>query len=334
MGTLYLREQGAKVSRQGRRLVVSKDQQEIMSIPLHRLTRLVFLGRIQITESALALLLDRRIPLVLTTHTGRLRGVLCPPDTPHVELRQNQYALARDPAYSLEFCKDLVDARAVCCISIIKRYAYNHPDPELDRLAAQIQTYRSQLNTCQTIESVRGIEGICSRDYVAALVRIFSSLQMHFSGRIRRPPTDPVNAVLSFVYVLLTELCSSALQITRLDVFCGLMHAPNRNAPALALDFVEQFRQPLADRFVMLMFNKKILKAEDFGNGPQYAVLLKEDPKKRLLAEWERFLDAPQRLADRQTFTNARELIFQQAEKLETAIMNKTPYVHYRLSVR
>jgi len=331
MQTLYLKEQGSKLGCTGRRLVVTKDDHELLAVPIHRLTRVVLVGRVQVTTQAMALLLDRRIPLVMTTTTGRLRGVLVPPDTPHVALRQNQYQLAADPQYALAFCRDLVAARAASVCNVIRRFMYNHPQKDLRPHIQQILDYTDQIDQQSNIDSLRGIEGVIAKEYFAAMVKIFEDLGMNFCGRVRRPPTDPVNAMLSYIYVLLTEHCCCALQTTRFDIYLGFMHMPNRNAPALALDFVEQFRQPIADRFVMLMFNKKILQAKDFTPGPMNAVLLSDIAKRTLITQWEQFLDAPQRLLENQPHLTPRDLLYRQAEAFEAAIRDKKLYRHYRL---
>ncbi|HOK96282.1 MAG TPA: CRISPR-associated endonuclease Cas1 [Anaerohalosphaeraceae bacterium] len=331
MQTLYVKEQGAKVGCTGRRLTVTKEEQELLTVPICRLTRVVLIGRVQITTQAAALLLDRRIPLVMATLTGRLRGVLVPPDTPHVTLRLNQYELAKNPQYGFNFCRDLVAARAASACNVIRRYLYNHPKKDLRPHIQKILDYASQVSNQPSIDSLRGMEGMIAREYFAALVKIFQDLGMNFSGRIRRPPTDPVNACLSYTYILLTEHCSCALQTTRLDIYLGFMHQPNRNAPALALDFVEQFRQPVADRFVMLLFNKKMLQPSDFSPGPMNAVLLSEQAKRTLMTQWEIFLDTPQRLLENQPALSPRDLLYRQAEAMEAAVRQKQPFCHYRL---
>ncbi|HQI08651.1 MAG TPA: CRISPR-associated endonuclease Cas1 [Anaerohalosphaeraceae bacterium] len=335
MGSIYLQEQGSKVSRQGRRLIVTKDDQELLSIPSHRTDRLVIMGRIQLTASAMALLLDRQIPVVLTTQRGQIRGTLMPSLGPHTQVRRKQYTLAADPAFQWSFCRDLVKARAASAVNVIRRYGYNHPFLDLKSQIRQILDFSAQIEAQSSIDSLRGMEGMISREYFAALVVIFRHLKMNFEGRVRRPPSDPVNACLSYVYILLTALAENALQTTGLDPFCGLMHAPNRNAPALALDFVEQFRQPLADRFVMLLFNKRILQKSDFetGQGNLRPVLLKTAARKRLIAEWESFLHAPQRLIEKAQPLSPFQLIYQKAEHLEQAIRNGKPFPFYQLSL-
>lgn len=333
MGTIYLQEQGSKISRQGRRLLVSREDQPLLSIPIHRLERLLIIGQIQITTSALALLLDRQIPVIFLTLRGQVRGALIPPDSPHTAIRQKQYALVQNPAETLQTCRNLVRARAVSAANVLRRYAYNHPDSELKKTAAEILQIAERLDAQTSIDAVRGLEGLVGRTYFQALVEIFRSLQMDFNGRIRRPPTDPVNACLSYTYILLTALAQSALQSTHLDIFCGLMHASIRNAPALVFDFVEQFRQPMADRFVMLVFNKKILQKDDFqiGQGNPKPVLLTDPARKRLIAEWESYIHTPQRLLEKTEPLTPFDLIFKQAEKLEKAVQNQQPCPFYHL---
>lgn len=333
MGAVYLQQQGARVVQKGRRLRVIKDDEQLLSIPIHRIDRLVIMGRIQLTASAMALLLDRKIPLVWTTSRGRVRGSLRPPLDPHTRIRRQQYARAADPAYCWAFSRDLVKAKSSSMVNVIRRYAYNHPDLQKKSFVRPILDLLPRIDTHSSMDALRGIEGLLSRAYIAAMVEIFRHLEMDFGGRIRRPPADPVNACLSYVYVLLTTLAENALHTTDLDPYCGFLHAPNRNAPALALDFVEQFRQPLADRFVMLMFNKRILQKVDFhsGQGNPRPVLLTESARKRLIGQWETFLHTPQRLIERAEKITPFQLIFRKAEQLETAVQTETPYPFYRL---
>ncbi len=333
MGTVYLQEQGAKVSKQGRRLLVSKDDQPLLSIPVHRLQRLVIIGRIQLTASALALLLDRGVSVVLLTARGQVRGTLLPPDSPRTELRRRQYALAVNPAQTLLFCRELVRAKAVSAANVVRRYAYNHRNSDLTKASEDILQTAARVDEQPAIDAVRGIEGLLSRTYFQALVEIFRSLEMDFGGRVRRPPADPVNACLSYGYMLLTALAQNALQAADLDIYCGIMHASIRNAPALTFDFVEQFRQPIADRFVMLLFNKKILQKADFqiGKGQPAPVLLSDAARKRLIAEWERYLHTPQRLIEKREPISPFSLIFEKAEELQQSIQTGRMYRFYQL---
>lgn len=331
MAAVYLQEQGSVLAREGRRLVVRKDGQEILAIPIHRVDRVVLLGRIQITADAAALLLERNVPLVMASSRGRIRGILTPPQSPHIRLRKAQYTLFSDPDWHLAFAKDLVLAKAENCQAVLRRYRYNHPLVGVKSDEMDIQTSASNIPKAYDLETIRGLEGLISRCYFAGLTKVFASLKMGFGGRIRRPPTDPVNAVLSFTYVLLTGLVSSALEVEGLDHFCGVLHSPNRAAPALALDMLEQFRQPFADRFTMLLFNKRILGPEDFSPGPMQSVRLVPAAKQRLLVEWEKFLLLEQGLGAGPEKTSPIQVLRQKAHELRQAILDGAAYQHFRL---
>ncbi len=296
MCRLYLKEQGSKVSCEGRRIVISKDDKVLLEVPIHRIDEIVVEGRVAITIPALTILLDRQVPLTLASTRGRFRGILSPPFSPGVNLRKQLYKASDNNQFVMDFARDVVHSKIINAGMVLRRYFYNHGDQFIREKAQEILDVDSYLNSTDSVDSLRGYEGTAARLYFAALVAIFASLNVNFSGRIRRPPTDPVNSVLSYIYILLTSLVSTKIQIAGLDVFCGIMHKPNRNAPALALDLVEQFRQPIADRFVMLMFNRKQLTADDFEQTKVYPAMIKEKSKNRLIENWEDFLATPQTL--------------------------------------
>lgn len=331
MCELFLTEQGTKVRCKGRRLVVTREKEQLFSCPIHRIDRLVLMGRIQISASALALLLDRSIPLIFTTSRGRIRGSLNPPLDPAVNLRIAQYALAQDTDYCRAFSLDLVRAKGLSSMNILRRYAYNHPSETLRTKAAQIRDHLQTLSEMD-IDSLRGHEGLTARMYFEGLVEIFSGLGIGFEGRIRRPPRDPVNAVMSYIYVILTGHVTMLLQTTGLDPFLGLMHKPNRSAPALALDLVEQFRQPIADRFIMLMFNNRVLTSRDFAPQGALPAAIIESSKKRLLGEWDKFLNQPQNLIQGRDRLSPTELIKMKIHEFREAIRRKKPYENFALS--
>lgn len=331
MCQLYLKEQGSKLCRSGKRLLVKKEGEVLLSAPLHRVDRVIVMGQIQITASVMNLLLDKAVPLVITSQKGRIRGTLRPPLSPCVKLRQHQYEIAKDIDYCSRFVYDLVLARANNARMVTRRYMYNHPSGILKVHIKRLDELSniSDKNLC--IDSLRGHEGIVMKEYFSALVSIFEYLGLNFSGRIKRPPEDPVNSVLSFIYVVLTGLVTSTSQAFGLDVFCGLLHKPNRNAPALALDLVEQFRQPIADRFVMLVFNKRILQKDDFCRTSRFPVAIKDKAKRRLIENWEKFINKPQRLLGQTGAVSPLDLIHSKIEEFTKAVHRKEAYQNYRL---
>ena len=340
MSTLYLREQGSKLGCHGRRLVVTKEERKLFEAPIHRFERVVLIGHVQVTSHAVALLLDQQVPLVQTTTTGRLRGVLNPPDSHHVELRKMQYRLTDEPRFADPFRRNLVTAKAGNMISVLRRYAYNNKDKTVLEHVARIKDYSAKVGQHSGAAALRGVEGIAAREYFAALGKILVPRGIAFDGRNRRPATDPFNSVLSYCYTLLTNYCICAIQTTGLDVYLGFMHAAHHGGAALALDFVEQFRQPVVDRFVLGLFLRKEYGDDDFQPGPNSAVYLREEPKKRLIGSWEEHFEMPRRYVEVSNESaetcgpgkiSARDLINEYAERLEKEIKTERVPEFFRL---
>jgi len=315
MTTFYLREQGSKLGCSGNRLYVSKNAAELFDIPLHRIDRIVLAGQIQITSFAAALLLEHNIPLVQTTLTGKLRGIWNPPESPHVELRQMQYRLNDDADYTESFCRRLVKAKAENMQNVLKRYAYNRSaDSLVLKHAETIDRYADLLPRHHSTDALRGIEGILSREYFAALGLLLNKHGIVIDGRNRRPPKDPFNAVLSYCYTLLTNYCICAVQTQELDVFLGFMHAAHHSGAALAFDFVEPFRQAVVDRFVIAMFLRKELPETSFQPGANGGIFIKDDARKKIIIAWEKHFMIQRRYTEEPVKISARDLIDQHAE--------------------
>lgn len=335
MSTLYLREQGSKLGCQGRRLIVTKNDQRLFEAPIHRFERVVLVGHVQVTSHATALLLDHQVPLVQTTTTGRFRGILSPPESQHVELRKKQYRLADEPEFADALCRKLVATKAENMVNVLKRYAYNHEDKTILEHINRIKDYSAKTDTYSGPDSLRGVEGMAAREYFAALGKILTPRGITFNGRNRRPAVDPFNAVLSFCYTLLTNYCICTLQTTGLDVFLGFMHSSHHGGAALAFDFIEPFRQPIVDRFVLGMFLRKELNETDFQPGPNAAVYLKEEPKKKMIGSWETHFQKPRRYEEKPENPtgkiSARDLINLYAERLESGIRQEQVPAFFRL---
>jgi CRISPR-associated protein Cas1 len=156
-------------------------------------------------------------------------------------------------------------------------------DPAVLRLADSLARCKSALN----VEQVMGIEGEAAANYFSVFNELLRGSGFVFAGRVRRPPTDPVNALLSFVYTLLTSECSSALQGVGLDPYVGFLHQDRPGRQSLALDLLEEFRAPIADRFVLTLINRRQVKLDDFITEASGAVILKDDARKALLTAWQ-----------------------------------------------
>jgi len=325
MACLYLSEQGAVVRRQGRRLLVELEGQTILEIPVHRLDRLFVFGRCQLTADAMALLLDRQIAVSLLTQRGRFRGSINPSMGSAVQLRHLQHQLADNPRFCLSFARTVTSAKILSSRAVLRRYAANHPTDTIGQKASELTYYAQAAQRASDLAQLNGFEGSAARTYFEGLALMLRNSPLPFGGRNRRPPRDPVNAMLSLGYVVLGNFLNSVLEASGFEVRLGFYHGNSRNTPALAFDLLEEFRHPVVDRFVLWLITKRILGRQSFVRSG-HAVLLKKDARQRYFREWESWLNLPQRYERPEQKRTAIELVKRQVERLSRAIMNNTPY--------
>jgi len=254
-------------------------------IPLIKIDEVVVLGEVTMTASALHLLLERNIEITFMGHFGQFKGRLSPPFSKNAILRMAQYRAHQDLATRCELARRFVIGKLTNQRTMLQRYNRRQSDSEMGQAIEQIATLLHQvaaLPLVQThgayrlaggdnriagtpLEMILGMEGAGS----AAYFRCFGKLLTHreqwpFAGRVKRPPTDPVNALLSFGYSLLTTKVASAVQLVGFDHFVGYLHSSFYGRPALALDLVEEFRPIIVDSVVLTMLNKRVLTLDDF----------------------------------------------------------------------
>ncbi len=285
MATLYVTEQGARIEKEYHRFLVTKDDNVLCEVPATRLTGVVLAGNVGVTTPALAALLDQQVPLTLLDSLGRLRGRLVPALAKNVALRRLQYERARDPAFCLRVSRAIV-------VGKLRNYRYlagrmlrsgggRQDGAHVARLAASLR----QAHVAPGLDSLRGAEGAGSRAYFALLR---SSLRpgTGFDRRRRRPPPDPVNALMSLGYTLLGQGMTAALEAVGLDPYEGFFHADKYGRPALALDLVEEFRGPVVDSVVRTLVNKHIVGPEDFVPGPRGALYCNARGLRKFFAQY------------------------------------------------
>ena len=323
MPTLYLTEEYALVrrdsedallveipERQGKNgVVLSPARKE--HIPLVRVDEVVVVGQVTLTTSALHLLLDRGVEITYLSHFGQFKGRLSPPFSKNAILRMAQYRAHSDMTRRCELGRRFVIGKLTNYRTILQRYNRRQSDFEMGQAIEQLAMLLHQLATLPLnqahvpqrlvsgdnritgtpLEAILGIEGAGS----AAYFRCFGKLLTHreqwpFAGRVRRPPTDAVNALLSFGYSLLTNKVSSAVQLVGFDHFVGYLHSSFYGRPALALDLVEEFRPIIIDSVVLTLLNHRSLTPNDFVV-ELGAYRLKDEPRKIFFTQFEERLN-------------------------------------------
>jgi CRISPR-associated protein Cas1 len=236
MRVLYVVEQGAVLRRAGELLLVERDRETLARVPLLRLQLVLLFGNVHVTTPTLATLLERGIELVLLTADGEYRGRLVGPESGSAELRVRQLEAARDEGFALELARRFVRGKLRNQGVLLLRELDEHPD-----LRSALDALRDALLRASRAGGLGGLlasEGYGSGAYFTALAQLLPA-SLGFSGRQRRPPPDPVNALLSLGYTLLTQRAVSALRAVGLDPSVGFLHQFRPGRPSLALDLLE-----------------------------------------------------------------------------------------------
>jgi CRISP-associated protein Cas1 len=264
MEAIYVLEQGSYLRRSGNSLCVFKGKQRIDEVPAEGLKRLILVGRLNLTGAVLDFLIQRRVETVFMTPTGRFRARLGIDEHRHVALRQAQYKHLGDPDGSLDTARRIVAGKATNMYQMLLLRGRQYADEDLRTAAAGLKPLIARVEAADTIDRVRGLEGAVARGYFQVFGRLIRNPDFQFNGRNRRPPRDPVNALLSFVYTLLTNEVLSAVNATGLDPYMGALHEVSYGRPSLACDLVEEYRVFLGDRLVLGMINRRAISPDDF----------------------------------------------------------------------
>jgi CRISPR-associated protein Cas1 len=261
MGTVYVKEQGAVVHKQGERLQITQHEQEIDSIPLVHLDQLALMGNVQLTTQAAAMLMSRDVDVVYLSKHGKFRGRLAKSGSRMAKLRHQQMHMAGSERHALSVARPIVLAKVGNQRVVLQRRADRVPRAQ--RALKGMLTMAKQAAATTNLDSLRGFEGKAGAYYFEAWRHLLSR-EWGFQKRAYHPPPDPANALLSFGYTLLLKDVTAAIQIVGLDPYIGFFHALGYDRPALALDLMEEFRPVLVDGMVMEIVSRNQLSPKQF----------------------------------------------------------------------
>jgi CRISPR-associated protein Cas1 len=262
--SLYVLETGSYLRREGSALKVVKNRQVIDHIPAEGLKRLMLVGYVSLSGSVLDFLIQNRVETVFITPTGRFRARLSLDEHKHVELRRAQYLRLSDVGFTPEAAGIIVRGKINNMARLLLLRARQYKEESLNLAAVKIKSLAFGIRRIKDLDQLRGMEGAATRAYFASFPLLIRNQMFQFKGRNRRPPLDPVNALLSFVYTLLTNEVLSAIKACGLDPYLGALHEVSYGRPSLACDLVEEYRAFLGDRMVLGLINKKVIKSDDF----------------------------------------------------------------------
>ncbi|MEW6665759.1 MAG: CRISPR-associated endonuclease Cas1 [Thermodesulfobacteriota bacterium] len=284
MESIYVLEPGSYLRREANTLLVVREGAVVEQIPAADLKKLILVGRVSLTGGLLDFLIQNRVETVFMTPTGRFRARLGLDEHKHVALRKAQYLRLSDPSFVRSTARLIVSGKIENMARFILLRARQYKIDGLEQTVVKLRGFKTHVPEAADLDVLRGIEGAATRVYFDAFRFLVRNPSFTFEGRNRRPPLDPVNALLSFVYTLLTNEVLSAVKSVGLDPYLGSLHDVDYGRPSLACDLVEEYRPFLGDRLILGLINRKALGPEDFihrGPAPAECVDAKEMREKR-----------------------------------------------------
>ncbi len=287
---LYVQAYSGRLRLDGERLLV-ETRDGVAEARLPMTSQVSVFGNVQVTTQTIAALLEREIPLCFFSYGGWFRGRTVAAGHKNIELRVAQHAAFADAEVALALARSSVASKILNCRTMLRR---NHTDPSEVTLK-ELEILARQARTATAAESLLGLEGAAARLYFQSFAGMLrppggESPSFDFTSRNRRPPKDPVNALLSFVYGLLTKELTLTLTTVGLEPLLGYYHRPRYGRPALALDMMEELRPLIADSVVLQVVNTGVVGPDDFvtGNG---ACALTAAARRRVIQAYERRMD-------------------------------------------
>ncbi len=263
---LYVDEHGAYVGKRGGKIIVTKDKEVLSEIPASYIRQIVLSANANISTQAIKFLLRMNVEIIYQSSWGRFEGKFAPEENKNSLLRLAQYKSHLDESFAMKVSKEFVRGKLSNMRTLLLRQNRETGDGEVENACIRIKNILERVMEAREKDELLGLEGIGTREYFSVFGRLIKSggYGFDFEKRTKRPPRDPVNALLSFGYSLLVGDVVSALSTSGLDPYIGFFHSTKYGRPALALDLMEEFRPVIVDSLVILMINKGMIEYGDF----------------------------------------------------------------------
>ncbi len=289
--TLYVTTQGTYLAVEGETVSARVEGESRMRVPLHMLAGIVCFGRVSMSPQLMGKCSECGIGISFLSERGRFLASVRGPVSGNVLLRREQYRRADDPRRSMELARAFVLSKVANCRTVIQRVLRDrgNNEPELRAAVLNLASSLESLRKATSLDSVRGIEGEAGKTYFGVFNRLITipETEFRFARRSRRPPTDAVNALLSFLYTLLLHDTRSSLEAVGLDPQVGFLHRDRPGRPGLALDLMEEFRPVLADRLTLSLINRRQVQPSGFETRETGAVLMDDGTRKTVLRAYQ-----------------------------------------------
>jgi len=292
LNTLFVTSEDIYLSLDGENVVANRDHEIVARYPLHTLQSIVTFSYAGASPALMGKCTFDGIGLTFCTPRGKFLARASGENDGNVLLRRQQYRIADDPNQSCRVARSMVFGKIYNCRQSLERTRRDHTlsvGNSLDAASEKLKLALRAVSEETNLDSLRGAEGAAAKLYFDC----FDSLILQnkdsfkFEGRNRRPPTDPINALLNFAYSLLANDCASALESVGLDAYVGFMHRDRPGRTSLALDLMEELRPCIAERFVLTLVNNRVLSKKDFERQASGAVYMTDNARRSFLRSWQ-----------------------------------------------
>lgn len=293
LNTLFVLSEDSYLRLDNENVVVEQGEEVKARYPLHTLESILCFSYRGASPALLGACAKANIALSFLTPNGRYLASISDISGSNILLRATQYRVCTDEAASCRIARNMILGKCYNARWMLERAARDHAErvdvARIKAVSRQLYHVLPMLRTADTLDLVRGLEGKAAAVYFS----VFNELILHhadefrFTGRSRRPPMDPLNAALSFVYTLLAHDCAGALRTVGLDPQLGVLHQMRSGRDSLALDLMEEFRCLWGDRFVLTLINGRKLLPRHFDTQSGGAVFLSTEGRKIVLSAWQ-----------------------------------------------
>jgi CRISP-associated protein Cas1 len=294
LNTLFVLTEDAYLSLKNENVIVQVGDKKLAAVPLRSIEQILCFSYKGASPALMGKCSEFDVNLSFYSPNGRYYCSIFGEKNRNVLLRREQFRIADNEVRSLPIAKSFILGKVFNCRWVLERTKRDHAlRVNVERIARQsalLHSSLAEIGGCSSLDKLRGVEGNAAKNYFLAFDDLIlrNKDDFYFETRSRRPPLDRMNALLSFVYTLLTRDCTAALQGVGLDPYVGFMHTDRPGRVSLALDLMEELRPVLADRFALSLINTGVIKPVDFEEQENGAVFLNEKGRKVVLSAWQK----------------------------------------------
>jgi CRISPR-associated protein Cas1 len=289
LNTLFVTVPNAYLSKDGETVLVRIEQETRLRVPIHTLEGIVCIGLVSMSPPLMGFCAEHNVGVSFLSEHGRFLARIQGPIHGNVLLRREQYRRADQDAESATIARSILLAKIANCRTSLLRAGREHSSETLDRASLQLGQSLRLLASTSFLDGLRGVEGDAAQTYFSTFDELIlqQKEEFFFRARSRRPPLDNVNALLSFIYVLLAHDIASALETAGLDSAVGFLHRDRPGRAGLALDLMEELRPVLADRLALTLINRRQISGSGFSRAESGGVTMDDATRKEVLIAWQ-----------------------------------------------